>query len=88
MLTVRLSPWFIDSTSLVTGIGAVESGPGGPVGVPLCVMNAKFTGSVQFGLAIALGGLPGPWSAPNCASRLSMVSAAHQVVLEQLMPGG
>ncbi|MBO0824173.1 MAG: hypothetical protein J2P27_09985 [Actinobacteria bacterium] len=61
-------------------------GLGGPVGTPLVWMKPKLTGSMQFGLQVAKFRLH---------SRLSMVSAAHQCVLSQLMlsangasPGG
>ena len=61
------------------------------MGLPLRWIHAKLTGSVQFGLVRAFGGLPGPCSAPYCACRLSMVSAAHQCVRSheiELMNGG
>ena len=78
--TVNVSPGFIISVSEV-GVNVLAlclSGPGGPTGRPLWVRNAKLTGSVQLGLATALGGLPGPCSAPYSAWRLSIVNAAHQ----------
>src|SRR5690348_37017 len=94
MLTLITSPWFIRSTA---GVGVNDllfcvSGPGGPIGFPFLVRYAKLTGSGQLGLATAPWMLPGPCNAPNCAWRLSIVSAAHQCFRSQepndSRPGG
>src|SRR5581483_2121893 len=89
--TAMSSPWFIISVCAF-GVSvelSLSCGLGGPAGTPLVAMNAKFTGSVQFGLQ-GSGFIPLPWH-----SRLSMVRAEHQCVSSQLVlsrkgaaPGG
>jgi hypothetical protein len=78
MCTVTVSPGFISSV-LPFGLNVerlASCGLGGPVGRPLVWMNAKFTGSTQLLLQVAN---------PSVHSRLSIVNAAHQWVLSQLM---
>src|SRR5579863_6505331 len=77
-VTSMVSPWFISSVwefGVKLAIVCV-AGPGGPVGTPSFWMKAKLTGSVQFGLHVVKLGRH---------SRLSMLSAAHQCVLSQLI---
>src|ERR1700683_4295490 len=71
------SPW-LNSSVLLFGRNVLTSascGLGGPVGTPLVCRNAKLVGSSQLGLQVAKLKLH---------SRLSMVSAAHHLVLLQL----
>ena len=66
-----VSPGFISSVWRfgVTVARSDSCGLGGPVGTPLCWMNAKLTGSMQFRCR---------WKPSGLHSRLSMVSAEHQ----------
>src|SRR5215469_4627948 len=73
-----LSPGFISSVRWfgVTVLRLAFCGLGGPVGTPLVWMNAKLTGSTQLLLQVP----------ERVHSSESIVSAAHQWALSQLMP--
>src|SRR5438132_13346055 len=76
IVAVILSPGFIRNV-FALGVNDADVwviGPGGPGGIPFVSISAKLTGSVQPGLQ---------WPTVS-HSRLSMFSAAHHFVPEQL----
>src|SRR5579859_316050 len=89
MLMPTLSPEFMKRTlGLPTGLKVAvvaSTGLGAPIGTPFLVMNAKFTYSRPVRLAqTVLRVCP----VIGFSERLSMLSAAHHWVAEQLTPGG
>ena len=77
IVAVILSPGFIRNV-FALGVNDADVwviGPGGPGGIPFVSISAKLTGSRQAGLQSAN---------PDVHSRLSMFSAAHHLVAEQL----